>query len=124
MIAKPFVLQDKLHIAQKTQQPFQLRLMPRPAHLNEVFHIKGCLVQVGKDIELDAVGRQFEPYAYRRLRLHRWRPCGVTCDAVLANVNSRAILQRTSAFLSLHQALLHTVATPPSDRGRLRMPNS
>ena len=24
--------------------------------------IKGCLVLVGKDIELDAVGRQFEPY--------------------------------------------------------------
>ena len=49
MIAKPFVLQDKLHIAQKTQQPFQLRLMPRPAHLNKVH------------IELDAVGRQVEP---------------------------------------------------------------
>ena len=31
----------------------------------------GCLVLVGKDIELDAVGRQFEPYPYRRLRLHR-----------------------------------------------------
>ena len=31
---------------------------------------KGCLVLVGKDIELDAVGRQFEPYPYRRMRLH------------------------------------------------------
>ena len=30
-------------------------------------------VLVGKDIELDAVGR---------LRLHRWRPCAVTWDAV------------------------------------------
>ena len=36
--------------------------------------VKGCLVQVGNDIELDTVGRQFEPY--------RWRPCGVTWDAV------------------------------------------
>ena len=35
---------------------------------------EGCLVQVGNDIELDTVGRQFEPY--------RWRPCGVTWDAV------------------------------------------
>ena len=35
-----------------------------------------CLqvVQVGNDIELDTVGRQFEPY--------RWHPCGVTWDAV------------------------------------------
>ena len=31
---------------------------------------EGCLVLVGKDIELDAVGRQFEPYLYRRMRLH------------------------------------------------------
>ena len=37
---------------------------------------------LGKDMQLDAVGRQFEPYLYRRLRLHRWRPCGVTWDAV------------------------------------------
>ena len=33
----------------------------------------GCLVLVGNDRELDAVGRQFKPY--------RWRPCCVTCDA-------------------------------------------
>ena len=32
-----------------------------------------CLVQVGEGIELDTVGRQFEPY--------RWRPCGVTWDS-------------------------------------------
>ena len=44
--------------------------------------VQGCLVLVGEDIELDAVGRQFEPCPYRRLRLHRWRPCGVTWDAV------------------------------------------
>ena len=31
---------------------------------------QGCLVQVGNDIELDTVSRQFEPYW--------WRPCGVT----------------------------------------------
>ena len=35
---------------------------------------KGCLVQVGNGIELDTVGRQFEPY--------RWRPCGVAWDVV------------------------------------------
>ena len=29
-----------------------------------------CLVIVGNDIELDAVGSQFEPYPYRRMRLH------------------------------------------------------
>ena len=44
--------------------------------------LQGCLVLVGKDIELDAVGRHFEPYPYGRLRLHRWRPCGVTWDAI------------------------------------------
>ena len=32
------------------------------------------LVQVGNDIELDTIGRQFEP--------DLWRPCGVTWDAV------------------------------------------
>ena len=30
----------------------------------------GCLVLVGNDIELDAIGRQFEPYLYRRMRSH------------------------------------------------------
>ena len=29
-----------------------------------------CLVIVGKDIELDAVGSQFEPCPYGRMRLH------------------------------------------------------
>ena len=29
-----------------------------------------CLVLVGIDKELDAAGRQFEPYPYRRMRLH------------------------------------------------------
>ena len=36
--------------------------------------LKGCLVQVGNGIELQAVGFQFEPYW--------WRPCGVTWDFV------------------------------------------
>ena len=36
-------------------------------------HTKGCLVQVGNGIELEAVGLQFEPC--------RWRPCGVTWDS-------------------------------------------
>ena len=37
---------------------------------------------VGKDIELDAVGRQFEPYltAGRDTFACGWRPCGVTCQ--------------------------------------------
>ena len=36
---------------------------------------KGCLVLVGNDIELDTVGRQFEPG-------YHGRPCSVTWDAV------------------------------------------
>ena len=36
--------------------------------------LQGCLVQVGNDIELDTVGRQFEPSRRRRNRSH----CGVT----------------------------------------------
>ena len=35
---------------------------------------KVCLVQVGNDIELDTVGRQFKPYL--------WCHCSVTWDAV------------------------------------------
>ena len=54
-------------------------------------NLQGCLVQVGNGIELDTVGRQFEPY--------RWRPCGVTWDVV---PDSRTVvvlkLLRTSAF--------------------------
>ena len=40
----------------------------RGSSFNLKFMQVGCLVLVGKDIELDAVGRQFEPYPYRRLR--------------------------------------------------------
>ena len=43
---------------------------------------QGCLVQVGNGIELDTVGRQFEPY--------RWRPCGVTWDVVPKQGNLKA----------------------------------
>ena len=40
--------------------------------------------QVGKDIELDAVGRQFEPYRpYRRMNLHAG---GATWDAAVTVV--------------------------------------
>ena len=39
---------------------------------------KGCLVQVGNGIELEAVGLQFEPYL--------WHPCGVTWDSSLTVV--------------------------------------
>ena len=35
--------------------------------------VRGCLVQVGNCIELEAVGLQFEPYL--------WRPCGLTWDS-------------------------------------------
>ena len=62
---------------------------------------KGCLVQVGNGIELEAVGLLFEPYW--------WRPSGVTWDS------SRTVvvieLLRTSApyyfgaNLSLNQYL-------------------
>ena len=39
---------------------------------------------VGKDIELDPVGRQFEPYLTVGCVACRgwWHPCGVTWDAV------------------------------------------
>ena len=36
------------------------------------------LFQVDNGIELDTVGRQFEPYT----RAYRWRPCGETWDVV------------------------------------------
>ena len=49
---------------------------------------KGCLVQVGNGIELEAVGLQFEPY--------RWRPCGVTWDSSRTVVVIK--LRRTSAL--------------------------
>ena len=37
---------------------------------------KGCLVLVGKDIELDAVGLQFEPYLYHLMFCMLVAPCG------------------------------------------------
>ena len=49
---------------------------------------KGCLVQVGNGIELEAVGLQFEPY--------QWRPSGVTWDSSQTVVVIK--LQRTSAL--------------------------
>ena len=50
-----------------------------PCHCSDSTGMDQCLVLVGNDIELDpveldTVGRQFEPY--------RWHPCGVTWDAV------------------------------------------
>ena len=51
----------------------------------------GCLVKVGNDIELEAVGLQFEPY--------RWRPCGVTWDSSRTVVVIK--LRRTSALYGL-----------------------
>ena len=53
-----------------------------------VYHLFGCLVQVGNGIELEAVGLQFEPY--------RWRPCGVTWDSSRTVVVIK--LLRTSAL--------------------------
>ena len=63
----------------------------RPLHS---IHInKGCLVQVGNGIELEAVGFRFEPY--------RWRPCGVTWDSSRTVVVIK--LRRTSALnTSIH----------------------
>ena len=47
-----------------------------PGHGFDATIHRSCLVQVGNDIELEAVGPhwQFEPSGYR------WRPCGVTWD--------------------------------------------
>ena len=47
----------------------------------------GSLVQVGNDIELEAVGLQYEP--------HRWCPCGVTWDS------SRTVVVITSALVAV-----------------------
>ena len=52
---------------------------------------KGCLVQVGNGIELEAVGFQFEPY--------RWRPCGVTWDSSRTVVVLK--LRRTSSLTNI-----------------------
>ena len=51
-------------------------------------HIKGCLVQVGNGIELEAVGFQFEHYL--------WCPCGVIWDSPQTVVVIK--LLRTSAL--------------------------
>ena len=53
---------------------------------------KGCLVQVGNGIELEAVGFQFEPYL--------WLPCGVTWDLSQTVVVIK--LRRTSALQYRH----------------------
>ena len=55
---------------------------------NDVIPFKGCLVQVGNGIDLEAVGLQFEPYL--------WRPCGVTWDSSRTVVVIK--LRRTSAL--------------------------
>ena len=72
-------------LQQKQQQPFSWLGLPKgpeltmPCHCSDSTGMDQCLVLVGNDIELDpveldTVGRQFEPY--------RWHPCGVTWDAV------------------------------------------
>ena len=65
--------------------PFTTR--PSASTLEERIR-KGCLVQVGNGIELEAVGLHFEPY--------RWRPCGVTWDSSRTVVVIK--LRRTSAL--------------------------
>ena len=63
--------------------------------------VKGCLVQVGKGIELEALGLQFEPY--------RWRPCGVTWDSSRTVVVIK--LRRTSAKNKILQLCHREIAT-------------
>ena len=64
-----------------------------PGHGCESTIHQSCLVQVGYDIELEAVGPhwQFEPSGYR------WRPCGVTWDYSRTVVVIKLLL--TSALL-------------------------
>ena len=57
---------------------------------------------VGKDIELDSVGRQFEPYPYRRMRLHAGGCCSQTVVVLK--------LRRTPAFF--RNPTLQEYATP------------
>ena len=59
--------------------------------------VRGCLVQVGNGIELEAVGLQFEPYL--------WRPCGVTWDSSRTVVVIK--LRRTSALMLNHELSGH-----------------
>ena len=73
-----------------------------PSRLTKQNQVKGCLVQVGNGIELEAVGLQFEPY--------RWRPCGVTWDSSRTVVVIK--LRRTSA--------LRGVLAPGARRNRRR----
>ena len=44
--------------------------------------LRGCLILVGKDIELDAVGCQFKPYLTAGCVAWWWCPCGVTWHTV------------------------------------------
>ena len=57
-------------------------------------NVKGCLVQVGNGIELEAVGLQFEPY--------RWRPCGVTLDSSRTRGNKAAANLRLKTGVGVH----------------------
>ena len=64
-------------------------------------YVQGCLVQVGHGIELDTVGRQFEPYL--------WFDCGVTWDSSRTVVVIK--LLRTSAFTGNCQQVRTTYYT-------------
>ena len=57
---------------------------------SEMDSVKGCLVQVGNGIELEAVGFRFEPY--------RWRRCGMTWDSSRTVVVFKLKLRRTSTL--------------------------
>ena len=61
---------DSFRYTTKGRRLWAGRARGQDAHL--FTQLPGCLVQVGNGIELDTVGRQFEPY--------RWRPCSVTWD--------------------------------------------
>ena len=78
---------------------------------------KGCLVQVGNGIELEAVGLQFEPY--------RWRPCGVTWDSSRTVVVIK--LRRTSALPLRRQTVLRKTvcrAEPAKLKGSCTYPGT
>ena len=67
--------------------------------------LRGCLILVGKDIELDAVGSQFHPYLTAGyVCIWWWCPCGVTWDTVPEQSWSLKLL-RTPSFKIPEQIL-------------------
>ena len=69
---------------------------------HSIYVIKGCLVLVGKDIDLDVVSHQLEPYPYRRMCLNIGSTLVVWPGMMFQTVVVLKLLQ-TPAFTSTGQ---------------------